>query len=131
MYDIQGKKFFTFGGANSDDLVYYNVYGKCKERIEGKNWWKEEKPSEQDKSNALENLEKHEYKVDYIITHTGYDKALSYVGGDNRVDDVSNFLNLIEHITRYKHWFFGHMHKNKTVEGLNTTCVYKQIIMLD
>ena len=131
VYNIQGKKFFAFGGANSDDLVYYNVYGKRKERKEGKDWWREEKPTEQEKNKALENLKKYELKVDYILTHTGYDRALAYVGGDNRLDDVSNFLNTIENKVDFKHWFFGHMHQDKTIEDLNTTCVYKQIIVLD
>ena len=46
-YNIDGKKFFVFGGASSHDKEH---------RTEGKNWWKDEMPREQEYSNAENNL---------------------------------------------------------------------------
>lgn len=119
VYNIEGKKFFAFGGANSTDIEY---------RKEGKSWWREEKPSDEDKKNALVNLANNDYKVNYVITHTSYPTALEYVGGDTRIDDVSDYLNFIKHKISFDYWFFGHMHINYNIEHFKTRCLYKDII---
>lgn len=122
VYVLNGDKYFVFGGANSTDIEY---------RIEGKSWWKEEKPSEEDRHNAYKNLEKNNFNVGYVITHTCYPLALNYVGGDIRIDDVSDYLNFIRHKTNFKHWFFGHMHRDYTISYFNTSCIYKEIVIID
>ena len=66
IYTIQGKKFFTFGGANSIDKAT---------RIMGVSWWPEEIPSYAETEYGLTNLEKHQYSVDYIISHTAPQEA--------------------------------------------------------
>ena len=38
-------------------------------RIKGLTWWPEELPSEEEMQNGIKNLEKHNWKVDYVITH--------------------------------------------------------------
>lgn len=121
VYDLNGCKYFVFGGANSTDIEY---------RKEGKSWWREEKPSDKDRYNAYKNLMKHNCKVDYVITHTCYPLALNYVGGDIRVDDVSDYLNFIRHQIEFKYWFFGHMHINYDILDFNTRCVYKDVIKI-
>ena len=61
IYEIHGKKFFVMGGARSHDID---------SRTEGKNWWAREMPSEEEKAHGLANLDKHGWKVDYVLTHT-------------------------------------------------------------
>ena len=61
VYNIDGKKFFVFGGASSHDKEH---------RTEGKNWWKDEMPSEQEFSNAEENLKKNNSEFDYVIIYS-------------------------------------------------------------
>lgn len=122
VYNINGNKYFAFGGANSTDKEY---------RIEGESWWREEKPNKADMDNAEKNLAKNNYKVDYILTHTCYPVALNYVGGDMRVDDVSEYLNYIKHTVEFKYWFFGHMHINYNILDYNTRCIYKDVIKID
>lgn len=124
VYEIEGKKFFTFGGAKSTDLVYYTMYGKRKERKEGKDWWKEELPSNEEIQNANENLAKHGCKVDYIITHTCFPLAIDLINGDtNRKDDVSEYLNFIRHTVEYKEWYFGHFHRTQCIRELGVNCL--------
>lgn len=60
IFNIQGKTFFTMGGAESRDK---------KLRVEGKNIWQQELPNDEEYAEALANLEKCGYKVDYVITH--------------------------------------------------------------
>ena len=122
VYEINGNKYFAFGGANSTDIEY---------RKEGISWWKEEKPNDNDRINAYENLIKHNCEVDYVLTHTCYPLALNYVGGDIRIDDISDYLNFIRHTIKFKYWFFGHIHINYNILDFNTRCLYKDIVIID
>ena len=61
VYEIAGKKYFTIGGAMSTDQQF---------RTEGQSWWKQEIPSSEEFDNGLKTLHKHEYEVDYVLTHT-------------------------------------------------------------
>lgn len=118
IYHIDNKSFFVFGGANSTDKEY---------RIEGKSWWKEEMPSNEEQEYGLYNLNIYGNKVDYIITHTCYPSALLKVGGDYRIDELSDFFNQIKVTVDYKYWYFGHMHNDYRIIDDNTKCVYRDI----
>ena len=61
VFKIDGLSFFTFGGANSIDKSI---------RRTGLSWWPEEMPSDYEYEEGLRNLEKVNWKVDYILTHT-------------------------------------------------------------
>lgn len=121
VYEINGNKYFAFGGANSTDIEW---------RKEGISWWKEEKPNDKDRYNAYANLMRYDCKVDYVLTHTCYPLALNYVGGDYRTDEVSDYLNFIRHQIEFKYWFFGHMHLNFNILDFNTRCLYYDIVKI-
>jgi DNA repair exonuclease SbcCD nuclease subunit len=131
IYEIEGKKIFTFGGATSTDK---------ENRQEFITWWKEEVPSFSEMNYGLENLEKHGNKVDYIITHTGPTKAVNavfkyYDTHDDEFaiarsnDPVSKFLSEVERITEFKTWFFGHLHDELVIED-KFMCTYENIIQI-
>ena len=84
VYEIDGTKFFTFGGAASHDIQGGilepedpDFKAKKKEldkgwlpyRINHISWWKEELPSEEEKQEGLKNLQKYHNEVDFIVTH--------------------------------------------------------------
>jgi DNA repair exonuclease SbcCD nuclease subunit len=121
IYKIDNKSFFVFGGANSTDKEW---------RTENKTWWKEEMPSELEMNYGLVNLDSHNNKVDYIITHTCYPSALIKVGGQYRADELSDYLNQIKITVNYKYWYFGHMHNDFRIIDDNTQCLYRDIIEL-
>ena len=121
IYNIDNKSFFVFGGANSTDKEW---------RTENKTWWKEELPSEMEKLYGLANLNAHGNKVDYIITHTCYPSALLKVGGDYRIDELSDFFNQIRVTVDYKYWYFGHMHQNAIIDD-KTMCLYNNIMEVE
>lgn len=131
VYIINNKKYLAFGGANSVDIEYYDIYGNKKRRIEGKDWWREEKPSEADKENCLVNLEKHNFKVDYVLTHTCPSPAIHYLLNNPDPDDVSDFLNYLRNEINYKYWFFGHFHRNHDIKELKSCCLYDKIVTID
>lgn len=102
IFDINGRTVFTLGGAHSQDKEF---------RTPGLNWWTNEVPSYSERENAIRNLEKENYIVDYIITHdipTYIGKKLSPYF---EPDDFTEFLDYeILRKTHFDHWYAGHYH---------------------
>ena len=81
IFNIDNKKFFTFGGAKSHDIMdgilnideYEKIYEYRKRgayfRIRDYSWWDLELPTDEEMKSGIKNLEKVNYKVDYIISH--------------------------------------------------------------
>jgi predicted phosphodiesterase len=121
VFNIDGLKFFTMGGASSVDKQFRKV---------NVSWWAEEEPSKQELQTALDNLEKHNWEVDYVITHTCSREmmlALCYVKEDNCLNGF--FSNMIEPDLKYKHWYFGHFHWDKQLDEKHTL-LYNTVVKL-
>lgn len=119
IYTIDNQKFFTLGGANSHDKEH---------RAEGKNWWKEELPNEYELNYAKANLSKHNYNVDYVITHcapSSIHKEFSHYP----IDHLTEFLEMINGKLSFKKWYFGHYHIDKDCKNKHT-CIFNKIISL-
>lgn len=147
IFEICGKKIFTFGGASSHDvqdgILHMDKEGEWRKkardfdltnkmyRIEGLSWWKEELPSEEEMKNGWDNLAKHENKVDYIISHTPPASIIDSIGkGLYEQDYLTHYLEDIKSETEYKLWFFGHMHINTNIKEHKSIGIYEQIIRI-
>ncbi len=109
VFEIEGRKFFTMGGAYSIDKAM---------RREGISWWSAELPTNEEYRTAEENLEKCGYSVDYVITHTIPESAiyrLKKVPADNDRELTGYFEWLYSEKLEFKKWFAGHWHKNTLV----------------
>ena len=128
IFNIDNKKFFTFGGAKSHDIqdgilnldeeekIY--VYRKrgASFRIRDYSWWDLELPTQDEMKNGINNLEKVNYKVDYIITHccsTSVQAMLS--GGTYKKDYLTDYLQEISEKCEFKKWYFGHYHDTRQI----------------
>lgn len=111
VFCIEGKTFFTMGGANSTDKQY---------RIKDVTWWEEEIPNMPERSEALRNLERVGNKVDFVITHTGPSSVLHQMGADYRIDEYTDWLEKINQTLEFKQWYFGHFHVDKQVTSKHT-----------
>ena len=146
VYNIQGKKFFTMGGASSCDIDggilelddpqfeekqrQLNTSGALY-RINHLSWWREELPSEEEYKTARANLEHHNWTVDYIITHccpTSVQDQLS--GGFYLADALTDFLDEVTRRCQFEYHFFGHYHANKMIQE-KFVLLYKQIVRLE
>ncbi len=103
VYTIDTKKIFVFGGADSHDKEY---------RTEGKNWWREEMPTEQEYNNAVNNLEKNNFNVDYVITHSAPTSVQNIISPTYENNKLTDFFESIKNQLSCKKWFFGHYHKD-------------------
>jgi len=108
IYTMTGQTFFTFGGALSYDKD---------SRLPGISWWPEEIPSKEEQELAITNLEKINWKVDYVLTHTVTMEIATSVFRVNpryvkEMDPTWNFLSFIADRLEFKAWYFGHWHED-------------------
>ena len=106
VFDIEGKTFFTFGGATSNDKD---------QRVEGEDWFPAEVPSDADIVEANRNLARVGFKVNFIVTHscderTLYYPAIRYARSFFVVRPENGILSYFDEQVSYDHWYFGHFH---------------------
>lgn len=121
VYEIGKKTFFTMGGAQSSDKW-------C--RKEGISWWAGEMPSDAEYEEAIKNLEAHDFRVDYIITHCAPEDYLYSTEMDiaRRLNKLTAFFS--ELITgrgiEFDGWYFGHYHEDTDFGKFH--CLYNRIV---
>lgn len=119
VYEIDGKKFFTMGGARSSDIAY---------RTPDVSWWEEELPTEEEIKVAVDNLEKHNCKVDYVISHCCGNSLLNMLDTRHyKTDVLTDFLEEIEQKLDYKMWYFGHHHIDEQLDNKHKV-LYRDIV---
>ena len=122
VYEIGAKTFFTMGGAQSTDKIY---------RKEGVSWWARELPSDEEYSEAISNLEKHDFKVNFIVTHCApEDYAYYYTDLDisRKINKMTTFLSglITEYDISFDGWYFGHYHED--IDFDNFHCLYQRVV---
>ena len=142
VFNLQGKKFFTFGGAKSHDIrdgilepddprikKWKYDYNKLF-RINSVSWWKEELPSQEEMDEGVLNLQKENDKVDYILTHCPPTSVLKQMDNNYDSDCLTDYLQTIKENIEYKKWLFGHMHINQNIPWENAVGLYEQIVRI-
>ena len=124
IYTWGKSKVFTFGGGDSLDKEY---------RIPFLHWWPEEQPSAKEMDFALENLEKHNNSVDYILTHDLPRDILKDIfgSGAGNKSTISKFFDVIWTQTKFYRWFAGHVHRELTLAHGKVFTLYNNVIELD
>lgn len=124
VFEIEGFKIFTMGGAYSVDKDLR------KPRI---SWWEEELPNKAEMDEGLINLKKYNNKVDYILTHDAPDKYLNFSWNRESFKDdraFKEYLDEIDNTIEFKHWYFGHHHEDIEIDFKHTV-VFNKIIKLE
>lgn len=120
IYTINNKKFFVMGGASSHDKEY---------RKTDISWWEEELPTMKEFDLALANLDKHNWQVDYVLTHDCGDNIQYRIAPYFQHDILSNFLFTIDKDLTFEKWFFGHYHIDREIDDKHIA-LYQNIIEL-
>ena len=119
IYNIDGYSFFAMGGASSHDIEF---------RTENISWWRDELPNDQEYENAFNNLEKHNNKVDFIISHCCSDNVQNMINSNYVHDKLTNFFRIIDETVEFKKWFFGHYHIDKDFGKYR--CLFEDVIKI-
>lgn len=143
IFDIDDKKIFTFGGAKSHDIqdgilnldeeekIYEYRKRGAYFRIRDFSWWDLELPTEEEMRNGINNLEKVNYKVDYVISHCCPTNIQALLGGGTfKKDYLTDYLQEISEKLDFKKWYFGHYHDNKQVNE-QYVLLYEDIVPLE
>ena len=110
----------------------YN-YRKCGAifRIRDYSWWDLEMPTKEEMQNGINNLEKANYKIDYIISHccpTSIQFLISL--GYFKSDYLTDYFQKIMERCEFKKWYFGHYHDNRQINE-KFTLLYEDIVPLE
>lgn len=97
-------------------------------------WWPQELPTEGELQEGLRNLERYHYEVDYVITHccasTLQDRINAGTGRSCAPDLLTDYLGTLEQKLHYRHWYFGHYHRDCQPDDKHTL-VYYAILPLE
>ena len=142
IFDVDNKKIFAFGGAKSHDIqdgilnldeeekIYEYRKRGAYFRIRDFSWWDLELPTSQEMENGIENLEKINYKVDYIISHCCPTSIQALINSTYKRDILTDYLQHISEKCTFKRWYFGHYHDYKQVNS-QFTLLYENIVPLE
>ena len=120
VFELESYRFFTMGGAKSHDTNH---------RINHISWWRQELPSDEEYSEALQNLERYNWQVDYIITHCAPTSIALMGSRHNEADRLTDFLQEVRERAKYYYWLFGHYHDNKAVDEKHIL-LWEQIVQI-
>ena len=110
IYEIENKKIFTMGGGEDPE---YDLHENDDQLI------RKEIPTSQEMLTGVSNLEKHSYKVDYIITHEPPAKIRDFLrlkeNNTLRVTALGAYFDELSQQCEFSKWYFGSTHSDKFI----------------
>lgn len=116
IYNFDGKKAIAIGGAYSVDKYYRIIHRMA--------WFDTEQPSDEIKEYVELQLEKCNWQVDYVLSHTvpiDYEPVWAFISGlDQSTVDKSTeiWLQKIADKLEFECWFAGHYHVESEEESI-------------
>jgi 3-oxoacid CoA-transferase subunit A len=129
IYTLAGKKCLVVGGAYSVDK-----FDRLKDNPPY--WWEDEQPSDKIKQHTQTQLERVNWKVDYVFSHTcplsdtPYEDLVFSSRSQILIDkSTEEWLESIKNKLTYTKWYCGHFHINKPRDKMQF--LYKDIILME
>ena len=122
LYNIEGKTIFTMGGGESKDADL--------RAMKGEKYWEQECPSMEEMQRGVDRLYDAGLKVDYIITHEPPSRVKKLLDENCGFNQATAFFDELVKECRFRHWFFGSMHKDIRVSSAHTS-VFESIVPID
>lgn len=117
IYSLDGINTLVIGGAYSVDKAYRLTYGH--------QWWADEQPSNLTKEIVEKVINKNDWHVDVMLTHTCpskyklYEALLKSINQTEIDNTTEEWLDQIEDKLNYNKWFCGHFHINKVIDKVH------------
>lgn len=122
VYNINGKKVFTFGGGESTDREM---------RTPHESWWETELPGMEEMQEGVQNLVANNWEVDYIFTHEAPTTLRKFIDGDDfDINPLNVYLECIHKKCKFKKWAFGNYHVNRRMSTIYEA-VFDGVIKLE
>jgi hypothetical protein len=116
IFIIDDLKFFVFGGATSIDKM---------SRLIDISWWEQEVASVKEMNHGMDMLEKHNFKVDYILAHTAPSNIVRNLKDRKELydlydpDPTRSYLEFVCERTNFKKFYCGHWHVDYKIKKYN------------
>ncbi|MBO5341653.1 MAG: metallophosphoesterase [Lachnospiraceae bacterium] len=116
IYDFNGKKAIAIGGAYSIDKYYRLAHNLP--------WFESEQADEATMAYVEAQLDKCDWKVDYVLSHTvpiEYEPTWAFIPGidQSRVDKtMEKWLQRIAENLEFERWYAGHYHVESDEDGV-------------
>lgn len=122
VFEIEEKTFFTFGGGNSIDKRWRTPYIS---------WWPQEMPSWEEYEEGMRNLEKVDWSVDYVLTHTCPEHIAHLLVADvyPGEGELLRYFDDISQQLEFDMWYFGHWHLDQTEDQFR--CLWYDIVEIE
>lgn len=117
---LEGRQIFFMGGARSIDRHL---------RREHVSWWPQEMPTPQEMEAAVRTLERHDWQVDYVVTHCAPRSIQLLLSPYFENDPMVGFLERVRQDLSFTRWFFGHYHMDRVVNE-QFVALYQNVIPL-
>ena len=125
IFTIEGYRIFTFGGGESTDREM---------RTEHISWWKEEMPTPAELEEGAKAIDEVDCDVDFIITHEPpsivKSTMLLRAGETDSVNKLNGYFEQLNHVCKFKHWYFGSMHEDRIITNVHTA-VFEDVIPIN
>lgn len=122
IYEIDKKIIFTMGGGESPEIEYKNEEDLTHQY---------ELPTKQEMLNGVNNLERCEFKVDYIVTHEPPAKIRDFLllskNTAARTTALGAYFDELSVQASFERWFFGSMHMDKFISN-SQIAVFNNIV---
>lgn len=119
--DLQGMRFFAFGGGQTKDIDI---------RRDSNTWYEAELPTTEEVRDAVLNLKNADGKLDYIITHEPPASMKEFLGFEVRqISHMHTFFDAVKNDCTFKMWFFGKAHINKVIPP-KYRCLFDDVVTL-
>lgn len=140
VFNLEGQKVFTFGGAESTDVEggildpadpeYTNklhevISDYAPFRVKGVSWWEQELPTDEEMQRGLENLRNVDGQVDLIITHCASSSTQAVIS-QRKPNKLTDYFEQIKREVHYKDWYFGHYHQTRDLRA-GEHAIYSEI----
>ena len=133
VFEMEGRTIFTMGGASSHDIPDGILDPRDPDfaarrrlldargghyRIRRVSWWPQELPRPRELSLGMRNLQRQDWRVDYVITHC-LPSAVQDVfsGGFYTHDRLTDYLETVRRRCEFERWYCGHYHHERLYGG--------------
>ena len=123
IYTIEHKTVFTLGGGETPESQM-----QSDEELDAA---RPEVPDKNEMLAAVENLQKHGYKVDYIATHEPPASIRDFMSlsemNRREMSALGAFLDELSKTATFEKWYFGSMHADKHISR-SFTSVFQELV---
>ena len=122
LFEIDGKRIFVFGGAESHDKQYRKL---------GVTMWEEELPNEEEMEHGRQVLESANWEADIMITHSLPSRIQEdlFLDTNYKSNRLTDFFDELDEKMNFKLWFSGHYHHSGWYDKKHIL-IYNDIVKL-